>query len=262
MLPTLHLCVSLAGLSAEAPAAPIDPRRLIEWTATRGARGVRLDASVKGFRARELDRSARRHLASLLKRLELRFAGVDLWIPSEHFHDPARADRAVSAVAATLELCGDLATLTDNGAGRSVSIALPKDSDEAGRSLAQTAERAGVRIADHGEGAETRAAPGGWIGVGLDPAVLLARAIDPVAEVSRLLGASGSRLVSARLSDTDGIGRVTPGQGRLDVMAYAAALATHAGSGEMVLDLRGVRDQERAIADAIEAWERTGIGSR
>lgn len=239
----------------------LGPRGLMEWASRQGVRGVRLDAMARGMRAREMERSARRDLASLLSRLELRFAGMDLWIPSEHFADPARADRAMGAALATIDLCADIATLTSEGMGRSISIVLPKAADETARSLGAAAERAGVRIADHGEGSEPRAIPGGSIGVGLDPAVLLARSIDPAHEVTRLMGPSGSRLVSARLSDTDGIGRVTPGSGRLDLLAYGAALSVAGTAGGVVLDLRGLREPADALAASIDAWAASGLGS-
>lgn len=265
MMQSVPMCLSLAGIAPEGVGAREGPRGLIDWAARSGVRGVRLDGGAKGLRARELDRSGRRDLASLLRRLELRFAGIDLWIPAEHFTDPNHAGRAVDAVIATIGLCTDLATLGLSVAGRSVSIVLPKGADEVARAIEAAAERAGVRIADHGEGAEPRAAPGGAVGVGLDAAALLLRSIDPVAEVSRMAGASGSRLVSARATDTDGIGRVALGDGRLDVAAYAAALSIARGpridAGDVVLDLRGVRDQGAALERGLAAWVSTGIGS-
>ncbi|MBX3360884.1 MAG: hypothetical protein KF705_05495 [Phycisphaeraceae bacterium] len=266
MLPKVPLCVSLAGIDADAVGASQTPRGLIEWAARHGARGVRLDASARGLRARELERSGRRDLASLLRRLDLRFAGIDLWIPPQHFTDPARSGRAIEAVAETISLCSDLATLAMHVPGRSVSIMLPRDADEAARAIQAAAERAGVRVADHGEGAEPRSLPDGPIGVGLDAAALLARSIDPALEVSRMCGTSGSRLVSVRVTDTDGIGRVPIGNGQLDVTGLAASLAAaHGGrtdAGEAVLDLRAVRDQAVAMAEGIDVWEATGIGSR
>jgi sugar phosphate isomerase/epimerase len=265
MLATVPLCVSLAGIAPESVGAPDGPRGLIDWAARSGVRGVRLDGRFKGLRARELERSGRRDLASLLRRLELRFSGIDLWIPAEHFADPIHAGRAIEAVIEAIGLCSDLATLGLSVAGRSVSIMLPKGADEAARAIAEAAERAGVRLADHGEGAEPRATPGGAMGVGLDAAALLMRSIDPVAEVSRMAGASGSRLVSARATDTDGIGRVAVGDGRLDVAAYAAALAVTRGgrvdAGDVVLDLRGVRSPAEALERGMAAWSATGIGS-
>lgn len=256
MLPQVPLCLSLAGLAIEGDHAPRTPRAFIEWASDVGVRAVRLDGTMRGLRARELERSARRDLASILRRLELRFAGVDLWIPPEHFADPLRADRAMSAALSTIDLAADLATLTGDGEGRSISLSLPKNADESARAFAARAEAAGVRIADHGEGAEPRSIPGGSLGVGVDPAALLMRTIDPAREVSRL----GDRLVNARLSDTDGLGRAVPGSGRLDVLAYAAALATGDHQGETTLDLRGVRDPASAVPLAVERWTATGMG--
>ena len=266
MLAQVPMCVALSGIDPESVGAPATPRGLIEWAARVGARGVRLDGRARGLRARELERSGRRDLASLLRRLELRFSGIDLWVPPEHFVDPLRADRAIEAVVGAIDLCADLATLGMYVAGRSVSITLPKGADEAARAIGAAAERAGVRVADHGGGAEPRAIPGGAMGVGIDAATMLLRSIDPAAEVSRMSGASGPRMVSARASDTDGIGRVALGEGRLDLTAYAAALGVamsgRVDAGDVVLDLRGVREPHEAAVRGLEAWEATGVGRR
>jgi hypothetical protein len=102
--------------------------------------------------------------------------------------------------------------------------------------------------------------------VGLDAAALLVKSIDPATEVARMCGASGSRLASVRVTDTDGIGRVPIGSGQLDLTGLAASLGAARGgrvdAGEAVLDLRGLRDQADALARGIDCWEATGIGSR
>src|SRR5688572_21716696 len=84
-------------------------RALIEWAAGLGYRAVQLDGTMAGLRARELDRSGRRDLAALLRRLELGYSGLDLWVPEAHFVDGAQQDRAVAAVVAGLELSAELA---------------------------------------------------------------------------------------------------------------------------------------------------------
>ena len=81
----------------------------IQWASRVGFRAVTLDA--KQVRGRDLDRSARRDLAAHLRRTEVAFAGLDLWIPSGHFRDDSNVDRAVGAVLDAISLCDDLATL-------------------------------------------------------------------------------------------------------------------------------------------------------
>src|SRR5690606_31973157 len=97
---TLHLqlsvpvpiAISLAGLD-QGGAPPIVPwgagaRAAINWAAAAGWRAITLDATAPDTRSRALDNSARRDLASALRRAELAFAGLDLWIPAEHFTRP------------------------------------------------------------------------------------------------------------------------------------------------------------------------------
>lgn len=246
-MPTLSL--SLTGLASNpAPAEPA-PRRLIERAAAFGLRAIRLDGTMPGLRARELDRSARRDLASLLRRLGLGFGGVDLWIPPEHLADPARTERALTAVYEAIDLCAELATLDGRSAGRTLSLSLPANADEIARQVAEAADRASVRIADHGPGGHERGA--GPIGVGIDPAVLLSRDQDPGREVARM----ADRIVAPRLSDTDGIGRVTPGEGRLDLLAYAIAISSTSLAGaDLVLDPRGLRTPDAQIRASIDNW--------
>src|SRR5690606_13026801 len=86
--------LSIAGVRDDPALKGAGPRAPIEAAAKAGFRAVALDASAAGLRPRDLDRSARRDLAALLRRLELAFAGLDLWIPPEHFASPEHADRA------------------------------------------------------------------------------------------------------------------------------------------------------------------------
>ena len=74
------LSLSLAGLTPREGVA-MEPRAAIEWAAGLGYRAVQLDGAAAGVRARDLDRSGRRDLAALLRRLQLGFSGLDLWIP-------------------------------------------------------------------------------------------------------------------------------------------------------------------------------------
>lgn len=254
MLPKPELSLSLAGLAPD-PGAPwaAGPRAAIEWCAKAGFRAIQLDAAAAGIRPRELDRSARRDIAAVLRRGQLVLSGLDLWIPPEHLTDPSRSGRAIEAIAQAVELSSELTRL---GAGPAavVSVVLPPTlSDEAKRGIANHAEQHGARIADHTLPAATTAPqPGSPIGIGLDPAALLLAGQDPAQTAAR----AGPALAAARLSDATMVGRAAWGQpgGRLDLTAYLAALAVGGYCRPLVLDLRGLHDQARAARDAITNW--------
>jgi sugar phosphate isomerase/epimerase len=241
------LSLSLAGLTPK-EGVPMDPRAAVEWAAGLGYRAVQLDGAASGVRARDLDRSGRRDLAALLRRLQLGFSGLDLWIPAAHFVDAGNAGRAVDATVQALELAADLARLVgSDGAVVSISLAekVPGAVIEA---LSAAADRVGARVADHQWPARS-VESGSLVGVGIDPAALLAAGADPVAEVSRLSAAP----IAARLSDLGPGGRVAAGSGKLDVLAYQVVLATKGYVRAAVVDLRGVREQENAARNAIQA---------
>jgi sugar phosphate isomerase/epimerase len=242
------MSLSLAGITEPVTTAP-GPRALIEWAATLGYKAVHLDAALPGIRPRELDRSARRDLASLLRRLQLEFSGLDLWVPPAHFLDPAQQDRAVSAVVGALELASELARLLSGTP--IVSMALPdKVTPSVLDSLRAAADLHGCTLADHAWPSHGGDSP---LAIGIDPAELLAARLDPAAEVSRLAAAP----VAARLSDYANAGRVTPGKGQLDVLAYQVALATKGYRGFTVVDLRRVPNQVHAAKHVLEltsAW--------
>ena len=220
------------------------------------ARWVVLDGTEAESRARDLDRSARRDLASTLRRLELRLAGIDLWIPERHLAEPGHADRASAAVTDALGLAGDLARLVGDGSRATVSIRTPP-TPVAGvfEVLSAAAERHGAFLADAAEdGPRTAHAA-------VDPTPLLLAGGDPAARVSEL----GERCVQARLSDAGQSGPVYvgSGSGRIDVSLYAAAIVTAGeplSSSPVVLDARGLRDGGRAIAMGTSAW-RGAFGS-
>jgi sugar phosphate isomerase/epimerase len=231
--------LSLAGLTDERGA-----RERIEWAAGLGYRAVQLDGAL--LRARELDRSARRDLASLLRRLELGFSGIDLWIPPAHFVETGHVDRAVAAVVGAVELAAELARLLGCGGGV-VCVTMPEKTSAATvGAVLDAALRVGASVADCSW--PFRAAEGP-LGVGIDPAVLLMAGKDPAAEVARL----ASVPLAARASDAAAGGRVVMGSGSLDVLAYKVALSVKGFGGPLVVDLRGVRDQEAAAARALEA---------
>jgi sugar phosphate isomerase/epimerase len=211
---------------------------------------VQLDAAAAGLRPRELDRSARRDLAALLRRLQLAPSGLDLWIPPEHLSDPARSDRALDALLQAIELSADLARLCGSGPA-TVSVMLPATPDASlARQLADHAETHSVRIADHT--VRTQPFEPGPIGIGIDPAALLLAGLDPSQQAAR----AGVALVSARLSDATLTGRTAPtvSSGRLDLIAYLASLGICGYTRPLILDLRGLTDQALAARAALANW--------
>jgi sugar phosphate isomerase/epimerase len=249
MLDRPPLSLALAAMrSAEAA----HPRWPLELAAESGLRFVTLDGAAPGMRARELDRSGRRDLAALLRRLELGCAGVDLWIPPGHFADPDHADRAVSAVLDALDLVADVAEL--NGGPRLLSLTLPRERGPVAGAVEAIAARADARsvvVADHawppaeGGGVET-------IACGLDPASLLLAGENPAKVAARL----GRRIAAARLSDAGEVSRVVPGSrdGRLNDLAYVVALETAGYGLPLILDLRGVASPEASVAPVLSWW--------
>lgn len=234
--------MSLSGLAGASGA-----RDALATLASRAVRCVQLDTAARGVRGRELDRSARRDLAGVLRRLGLSLSGLDLWIPKEHFVEGATIDRAVAGVADAIDLASDLASLAGGSDPVLVSLTLPEDvSDDVLNTLTQRASERRVTLADH----HWPARDDERVSVGLDPAAILGAGADPVEAAQKL----GPRVASARLSDLASDGRVAVGAGRLDVDAYIASLLAPGYEGWFVLDLRSVRNQAKALADALERW--------
>jgi sugar phosphate isomerase/epimerase len=224
------------------------PRAALECVASLGFRWVQLCATQPGLRPRELDRSGRRDLRATLCRYGLAPSGLDCWIPPEHYTDPGLADRAATALLATVELAGELGQLP-------VSVRFPADgADELLDAIAAQAARWSVRVADHDLERIERPAPDP-IGLGVDPVAWLASEIDPVAGVLR----GGALLVSARLSDLRrGGGRCAIGEaddGRLDVNGYRAALLGADYRAPVVVDTRGWIDPVTGLRRTKERWE-------
>ncbi|MBL9001207.1 MAG: hypothetical protein JNK25_08725 [Phycisphaerae bacterium] len=217
------------------------PRAAIEWAARLGYRSVQLDGTAAGVRARELDRSARRDLAAVLRRMQLECSGIDLWIPVSHFSDPSHVDRAVLATVQAVELAGELSLLGGCSPGI-VSLTLPSEPAPGVRiSLNAACERFGACIADHAWPPREHAGP---IGAGLDAAAALMAGADPVVAVSKL----PEPPFSARLSDAGAVGRCPLGAGRLDPLAYEASLVTKGYRRSVIVDLRGLADAEQGAA--------------
>jgi len=203
------------------------PRPALDRLAEMGFRSVQLSAAQPGLRPRELDRSGRRDLLARLWRLQMPAAGLDLWIPTEHFLAPAQMDRAMEAVGAAIELAADLGRCT-------VSLVLP--GAEAGplvEAIAEQALRFGVRVADHAVPPEVTASNPS-IGAGIDAAAWLARDEDPVAAVRE----HARDLVSVRLCDDP----------KFDADAFQQTLMACAYRGPIVIDLRECADPWSRLA--------------
>jgi len=220
---------------------------------TAGFRTVQLSATAPGLRPRDLDQSARRDVRATLKRIGLSLSGIDLWIPVEHFLDPAHLDRALGATREALELASDLGRCP-------LSMNLPRhdDSDEKNESPAESLETIagyaahfGVEVADHSEAALQRE----QFGLGIDPAAILSRDEDPVSIVM----SNPERLVSARLCDLLRSGMRGPvgdkADGRLEVMAYRAALSVGGYARPVVVDTRQWSDPWGGLEQTKRAWE-------
>ncbi len=230
-----------------------DPRQVMNRLNTEDFRALQLSATASGLRPRDLDQSARRDVRATLKRNELSLSGIDLWIPVEHFLDPAHLDRALGATREAIELAADL--------GRcplSMNLPRPDAGDENNESPAESLETIagyaahfGVEIADHSEAALKRE----QFGLGIDPAACLSRDEDPVSIVT----SNPETLVSARLCDLLRSGMRGPvgdkAEGRLDVMAYRRALSVGGYARPVVVDTRQWSDPWVGLDQTKRVWE-------
>lgn len=238
--------LSIAGLHTHGAEGPwrAGPRAAIEWAAGVGFRSLHLDATAPGVRARELDRSGRRDLASTLRRHGLGFTGLDLWIPAEHFAEPAHADRALSALLGAVDLAAELAGLLGSAAPV-VSVTLPEGFSGID-AMAAGADASGAIIEDFGPGGEDDSRPP-MVRPGVDTGRLLMRGDPPGKTFARL----ADRLGSLRLNDADDTGRRPMGSGRLDPSMLLALHETLAAGIPVVTDLRGLENPQRAADAAV-----------
>ncbi|MEE2907143.1 MAG: hypothetical protein VX527_04840 [Planctomycetota bacterium] len=215
-----------------------------------GWQAVQLSAAMVGTRPRDLGSSARRDLLATLRRVELVAAGIDLWIPREHYLDAATVDRVVSAIDAACSLAADLGIAT-------LSVQLPEPDamePEAREAIHTSAAHRGVILADH----RLQVGVAESNGAGLDPAACFAMEQDPVEVAIEL----GTRLVAPRLSDllSTGLrGPVGSAGGRLNVTAYRAAVVTVAPQRPVVLDLRQLPSPWDALEVGRQAWRAAGL---
>ncbi len=219
------------------------PHRAMRHIAESGFRCIQLSAALPSMRPRELDRSARRDVLARMRRLEVVLAGIDLWIPLEHFADDTTSDRAMAATMNAIELAADFG-------GAPLSIEFPESMDATCiAAIHDRADVCGITIIDFGGHHEDTFC------VGVDPAFALTHDADPAALVS-----NAKNLGGVRFSDADRAGRVMPGSGRLDVVALQAALMTATPVTSIVpLDLRSLANPLTAMLNAKDRWESTGL---
>ena len=262
MLAFPPLALALCGLESLYPANDQGLLAAAPWVRSIGFRALQLNGAAVGLRARDLTRTARKDVAAVLKRTGLELSGIDLWIPPEHFADPAHADRAAAAVVAAIELAADLRRFVMQDHPVSVDVILgrpgsPPPDRELLSAIETQADRCNVRIADHAL-PRTQAAGGATIsplGIGLDPAAVLLTGGDPIKEATTL----GSRLAAARLSDARAGVRVSitdDGRGGgLDLQHYAVALHSSGFAGHVVADVRALADPGAGARAAAETWK-------
>ena len=236
-------------------ALDVEPKKAFDGLHQAGFRAVQISATQPGLKPRELDGSGRRDLLAIMRRHELTIAGIDFWIPLDHFQDPMQIDRAIGATHQAIELAADLGRIP-------LSLTLPVQSeddpnngaklvDSALVSITSHAERFGVMIADHAY--PVASLP--WVGVGFDPAATLGRGESP----ARLIATLEKPLVSTRLCDLLNSGMRGPvgedHEGQLDVTEYRAALSVSGYERPVVLDARQWKDPWTGMLKSREAWE-------
>ena len=123
-----------------------DTAAALAWVASRGIAGVQLSATHPSMRPRDLGVSARRDLRATLARYELVVTGIDAWIPSEHFIDPAHADRAIEAACAACEFASEFGRVP-------VTLQLPRSASNADDQLVISP------LSPHGPGCEQLPTP-------------------------------------------------------------------------------------------------------
>ncbi len=249
----MMFALSIAGLHNAPGPGRGGSRALIEWAAAIGYRAIALDAAAPDVRARALGRSARRDLAATIRRCGLAPAGLDLWIPPEHFASPATEDRAASALLDAIGLASELVPLARGapgaGGGRAVvSVTLPDDPPASLiDAVAAAADAGGVVVEDYTADAP---AAGGLIRPGFDTARCIMRGAKPGKPFAKL----ASDLATLRLNDADDTGRRALGGGRLDVEMMRALHATLTPTIPVVTDLRGLHDPAAGADAALRAW--------
>ncbi|MSR27956.1 MAG: hypothetical protein EXS03_00035 [Phycisphaerales bacterium] len=236
----------------------LPPVEAIAVISQMGYRAVQWSATHEGMRPRDMDQSARRGLASHLRRLGLSCSGIDLFIPSAHFASASTVDRAMDAAAHAASLAASLGRCC-------VSLALPEPTEEieerlaqVRRGLSEVAEREGVSFADHSLAAVSQGSASAYavtLGVGVDPPALLGAGVDVIGAVGRL----GSAIGCARVSDLLTTGLRAPAgdahEARLDVDSYVAALAVIPLRSSPVADARQWGNPHAGLEFTLRCWQ-------
>ena len=147
-----------------------------------------------------------------------------------------------------------------SGTGRTTR-ALAASADGRGAGDGRPVGAGGACGAVRRAGRGPRVAACGWwrtfahdsLGVGIDPASV--QLSGEGLSAGRALAKHAARVVSARLSDTDGASRVPAGEGRLNVFEYVATALTCGLETPLVIDLREVASPMASAARIIEAAE-------
>lgn len=249
MLGLPEISISAAGFIARSSS----PKAAIDEIHAMGVRGITLDAAAPDFRPRTLTRSARRDLAASLRRRELEFTGLDLWIPQEHFADAIHIQRAIDAVTQAAEMSSELAALVGGRSRPVVSVLLPSNMNETDRlAIGANAQRVGAIIADHQPDPQPDQVERiAGIAIGVDPALILMNGNSPGKAVTH----AAEHLASVRLDDMNAMGRCMVGAqgGKLDLEGYAGALIV-AGQEWITLDVREIPEPSVAYHHAKQAW--------
>lgn len=235
------LACSMRGLAAHSHAPATSAKGLFDWFSSSGARAVVLDATHPELRPRDLGRSARRDLASAIRRSELEWKGIDVFVPTAHLASREHSDRALSAVIGAIEMAGELATL-NIGEHAVVSFDLPDEPVEGVvREIASAAERTGVLAACLKDGHAG-----------------LCRAVDLDAMAEAGVDAVGAVTSATTAQVRWGGPRV---ERRVDLLAVTGAIAIRAEPCSAVLDLSKSMEPAQAIGAAIAAWSKADPAS-
>lgn len=211
----------------------------MDWLARGGLTAAALDAAHPELRPRSLDRSARRDLAATLRRAQLAFAGIDIFVPAAHLAEPASADRALAAILSAIDLAGELRDTTAS-ALPVVAFDLPDvPAPGAVASITSAAERAGVT-------ASTLTGKHSPLRKALD--------LDALADT----GASSAAVVGALTESA--LAQVRWGgprpERRVDLLSVNASLAVRTSPVGVVIDLSRAADPTHALQAAITAWSK------
>jgi sugar phosphate isomerase/epimerase len=233
-------------------AVPLAPREALHSVAEARFQQVQLSATQVGLRPRDLDRSGRRDLMALMRRLELSPAGLDFLIPPGHYADPVHADRAVGAVLAAVDLAADLGRVA-------VTIELPAamaQSDSAAGhaevlgAILSHAEKTGVIVANLGDAAMNV----DGLASAMDIVSLVMKGVSPAAALARVRHV----LASVRCSGATETGARVPfgRDSRIDPLELQVALSIAGYRNAVVLDARGWPDAMVGLNESAAAWSR------